>query len=110
VGFELSLAGSSGADAAAETLEVSPLPDQTREQIRELSQLDLELSFRGARALGEDVEDQRRAVDHLEAKRLREVALLHRRQRIVADHEARACSAARLCELVLLATSHDPCG
>ena len=31
VGFELSLAGSSGADAAAETLEVSPLPDQTRE-------------------------------------------------------------------------------
>src|SRR3989442_745601 len=31
IGFELSLAGSSGADAAAETLEVSPLPDQTRE-------------------------------------------------------------------------------
>ena len=69
VGLELGLARSPRADAAAQPLEVLPLPDQPRQQVRELRQLDLELALRGARALGEDVEDERGAVDHLDAER-----------------------------------------
>src|SRR5262249_33681832 len=63
VGFELRFAGTSRPDAAAEALEVSPLPDQARKQIGELGELDLELALGGARPLGEDVEDQRGTVD-----------------------------------------------
>ena len=78
VGLELSLTGSAGADAAAEALEVGPLADQPRQEICELRQLDLELALARARALGEDVEDQRRPVDDLDAERLRDVPLLDR--------------------------------
>ena len=78
VGLELRLARSPRADAAAQPLEVGPLPDQPRQQVRELRQLDLQLALRRARALGEDVEDERGAIDHLDAERLGEVALLDR--------------------------------
>ena len=76
VRLELRLAWPAGADAAAEPLEVGPLPDQPRQEVRELGQLDLQLALRGARPLGEDVEDERGAIDHLDAERLGEVALL----------------------------------
>ena len=87
VRFELGLARPPRADAAAEPLEVRPLPDEPRQQIRELRQLDLQLALARARALGEDVEDQRRPVDDLQAERLGHVALLARRERVVADDE-----------------------
>ena len=60
-----------------------PLPHEAREEVGELGQLDLELALHGARALGEDVEDERGAVDDLEAERAAEVALLDGRERIV---------------------------
>src|SRR5438132_1504531 len=87
VRFELGLARPPSADAATEPLEVRPLPDEPRQQIRELRQLDLQLALARARALGEDVEDQRRPVDDLQAERLGDVALLARRERVVADDE-----------------------
>ena len=68
VGLELRLAGAPRADAAAQALEVLPLPDEARQQVGELGQLDLELALHGARALGEDVEDERGAVDDLAAR------------------------------------------
>src|SRR4030095_3361384 len=84
---ELRLARAPSADAAAQTLEVGPLPDQSRQEIRELRQLDLQLALGRARALGEDVEDQRRPVDDLDAERLGGVALLARRELIVGDEQ-----------------------
>ena len=52
VRLELGLAGSPGPDAAAQPLEVLPLPDQPRQQIRELGQLDLELALHGRARAG----------------------------------------------------------
>ena len=37
--------------------------DEARQHVAELRQLDLNLTFGGLRALGEDVEDELRAVD-----------------------------------------------
>ena len=82
---------------------MTPLPDQPRQQIRELRQLDLELAFAGPRALREDVEDQGRPVDDLDADGLGDVALLDRRQRIVGDEEVRALRLRQRADLLDLA-------
>src|SRR5262249_40409523 len=103
VGFELGLAGTSGADAAAQALEMLPLAHEARQEVGELGQLDLQLALHGARTLGEDVEDERGAVDDLEAERAAEVALLHGRERIVGDHEIGALTLRGRLELVHLA-------
>ena len=84
--------GPSGADpavdpAGAEALEVRPQAPHPREVVLELRQLDLELALGGVRVGGEDVEDDRRAVDHRDAERRLEVALLARRELVVAGDE-----------------------
>ena len=93
VGLDLGLARAPGADAAgrarAEPLEVGPQPAHAREVVLELRQLDLELALGRVRVVGEDVEDDRRAVDHRHAERLLEVALLARQQLVVAGDEVR---------------------
>ncbi len=90
VGLELGLPGAAGADAAAETGELQALADEAREQPCQLRDLDLEPSFAGAGALGEDVEDQVRAVEHLGAEGLGEIALLSRGQFVLEQGEVRA--------------------
>src|SRR5262249_58209342 len=64
VGLELRLARAPRTDAAAEALEMLPLADEPWQQICELRELDLQLALRAPCALGEDVEDERGAVDH----------------------------------------------
>ena len=86
VGLELGLARAAGADAAAESLEVLPHSPHPGKVVLELSELDLELSLGGARMLGEDVEDELRAIDHPELERVLEPALLAGIQ-VVVDHE-----------------------
>ena len=92
VGLDLGLARSAGADAAvhasrAQPLEVGPEPAHAREVVLELGELDLELALGRAGVVGEDVEDDRRAVDHRHVELLLEVALLARQQLVVAGHE-----------------------
>ena len=65
IGFELGLAGPSRADAAAEPRERGTGPDQPRQQVLELRELDLQLPLAGAGPAREDVEDQLRAIDDL---------------------------------------------
>ena len=65
IGLELGLAGAAGADAAAEPRQLGADADQARQQVLQLRQLDLQLAFAGARAAGEDVENQLRAIDDL---------------------------------------------
>src|SRR3954469_5607621 len=62
VRLELRLAGTACPDAAAEALEMLPHAAHPRQVVLELRQLDLQLAFGARRMLGEDVEDELRAV------------------------------------------------
>src|SRR5256714_15649145 len=73
VGLDLRLARSARPDPAAESLEVGPQAAHAREVVLELRELDLELALGRVRVVGEDVEDDRRAVDHRHAGLLLEV-------------------------------------
>src|SRR3954470_24891036 len=94
VGLELGLAGAAGADAAlaaagAEALEVRPQAAHAGEVVLELGELDLELALRALRVPGEDVEDDRGAVDDRHPELLLEVAPLARRELVVDRDEVR---------------------
>ena len=64
VGFELRFAGTAQADTALLPLEVGPAAHQSRRQVLQLRELDLQLAFEAARALREDVENQSGAIEH----------------------------------------------
>ncbi len=92
VGLDLGLARAPGADAAvhaacAEALEVGPQPPHAGHVVFELGQLDLQLALGRVGVVGEDVEDHRGAVDHRHAERRLQVALLPRRQLVVAGDQ-----------------------
>ncbi len=80
VDFELRFAHSPHeAPAAALPLQVRPAAHQPRRRVLELREFHLELALVTLGALGEDVEDQTRAVDDRTAERLLEIALLRGR-------------------------------
>ena len=94
IGLDLGLAGAAGADSAVdpagpESLQVRPQPPHPGQVVLELGELDLELALGRMRVRGEDVEDDRGAVDHRHPERVLEVALLPRRELVVARHEVR---------------------
>ena len=70
-----------------EALEVGPQAAHPREVVLELGELDLELALGGVGVGGEDVEDDRRAIDHRHAERRLQVALLAGRELVVAGDE-----------------------
>jgi hypothetical protein len=93
VGLELRLAVAARPDspthcpqASPEPLEVLPHPSHAREVVLELGELDLELALGATGMLGEDVEDQLRAVDDARRECILEVALLARVE-LVVDEE-----------------------
>ena len=91
VGFDLGFAGTAEeAEAAALAFQVGPASDQARALIGQMRELDLQPAFPRVRALAEDFQDQRRAVEHLGRPGLFQIALLHRRERRVDDARLRA--------------------
>ena len=60
---------------------------QARQPVAQLRELDLHRAFLARRVLGEDVEDQRDAVDDVDLEQLLEVALLRGRELVVEDHD-----------------------
>ena len=93
VGLDLGLTGATATDAAAAGAdpatglagEVATPAAQPLHQVLQLGQLDLRLALLGLRVLGEDVEDQRGAVDDLDLDPVLEVAQLAGRELAVAD-------------------------
>ena len=66
---------------------MGPQPAHAGQVVLELGQLDLELALGRVGVVGEDVEDHRGAVDHRHAERRLEVALLARRELVVAGDQ-----------------------
>src|SRR5260370_16931870 len=62
-----------------------PLACETRLEIAELRDFDLQLTFQRARALREDIENELAAIDYPELEFLLEIARLRGRQRVVKD-------------------------
>ena len=93
VGLQLGLTGTAQTHAAVRaTGPATGLPGQRRapaaqprEEVVELGELDLRLALLGPGVLGEDVQDQRGAVDHLDLEPLLQVAQLAGRELAVAD-------------------------
>ena len=94
VDLELGLADAAGPDAAGLPRQVPPAPRQARQQVAELGELDLGLGLAAARPLGEDVEDHRGPVEHLDVSRQRplEVADLGSGQILVEHHRVDSLS------------------
>ena len=108
VGLDLGLARAARADAAdaaagAETLEVRPQAAHAGHVVFELGELDLHLALGGVGVGGEDVEDQRGAVEHRDVQRGLQVALLARRELVVGDDHVRVVLFEQGLELVHLA-------
>ena len=76
VGFELGLARSAGANAAAELRHLRAAPGQPRQHVLKLRQFHLELAFTGARVAGKDVENQLGAIDHAAVELALQIAQL----------------------------------
>ena len=86
VRLELGLARAARADAAAEARERGARSGEPRQQVLELRQLDLPLSFPRTCTAREDVEDQLRAIEDLALQLVLEMTQLGGRELVVADH------------------------
>jgi hypothetical protein len=82
---------------------VRPQPAQAGHVVLELRELDLQLALGGARVASEDVEDHGGPVDDRHAELLLEVALLARRELVVADDDVRVGVLSGLLDLLELA-------
>ena len=85
--FELRFAGAARADAAAETGKLRALTGKTRKAIFHLCKLDLQFALGRLRVLGENIENQRGAIDHANAERVFKIALLRAGKLVVKDCE-----------------------
>jgi hypothetical protein len=108
VGFELRFARPAQADGTtALAVEMGPAAHQARRHVAQLRQLHLQLAFVRARALRKDVEDQPGAIHHAARQRLLQVALLHRAQAVVDQHQVGAGGFAQVARFLQLAAADE---
>ena len=74
--FDFLLARAAHTDTAALLFEVRPHAGEAREQVLVLRELHLRLGVGGLRVLGENVEDEMRAVHHLAVHQSLDITLL----------------------------------
>ena len=87
IDLELGLARTAGADARTLLAQLETAAAQARQPVAQLRELDLHRALLARRVLGEDVEDQRDAIDDVDREQLLEVALLRGRELVVEDHD-----------------------
>ena len=90
VALELRLARTAGVDAATEARKLASDAGQTRQPVLQLGQLDLQPALVALGVFGEDVEDDRAAIDDSDVEPLLEILLLRRRELVVRHHEVEA--------------------
>jgi hypothetical protein len=87
VGFELGFARAAQADAALLPLQVGPAANQSRRQMFELSQFDLQLALRTLRSLRKDIENQTGAVDDATLHQALQVTFLSGAQLVIENDQ-----------------------
>ena len=103
--LQLRFPRATGADATAESRQMGPLAGQTRAQIFELGQFNLQFSRLTLGALGKDIENELTAIDDFQLQRAFKVTLLGGRQIIIKDHNIGLCCRAEIPNLCNLAGS-----
>src|SRR5262249_43033863 len=90
VSFDLGFARTSKEPGtAALAFQVGPRTHKAAALVIEMRKLDLQRAFLGARPLAEDLEDKASTVENLGVQHLLEIALLHRRERMIDDDKLR---------------------
>jgi len=89
---------------------MGPAPDQTRRQVLQARQFDLQLAFMAARALGKNLENQQGAVVDRQAEHPLQIALLGRAQGLVKQDFAGAGLQRKHLDLVGLAAANEQRG
>jgi hypothetical protein len=90
--LELGLARTApNANPAPLPLQMGPALDQSSREVLKPRQLNLELAFMAARPLGEDIENQFRAIKYRAVPQAAQVALLDRRELLIEDCQGSAC-------------------
>src|SRR3954471_5188084 len=105
VSFKLSLTRPAGADATAQLRHLNTPPSESRQHVFQLRQFDLQLSFAGSSVLGEDVEDELRAVDHSDIDYFFDIALLRGGEVVVKQNQIGRHGGYRCCNLRQLPAS-----
>ena len=103
VGLELGFTRATQADTAFLPLKVGPAAHQTRGQVLELSQFDLQLALVTLGPQGEDIENQCSTVDDAATEHALKVALLAGRQIMVEDDQVRLAVAQGIANFLCLA-------
>ena len=83
--FELRFARPARANSARLPRKVRPHSRQTREQILQLREFDLQPPFPTARALRKDVENELRAIQHFARKKIFQIAALRGRKLVIEN-------------------------
>ena len=112
VGLKLRFAGALRADGALArrarlALQVRPHTDQARQQVLILRKLDLKPALFCLRPLGEDIENEAAAIEHLHAELFAQNAHLRGREVIVEDDHCRLLRLYQLADLVHLALADE---
>jgi hypothetical protein len=84
--FQLRFARTSRPDSAAQPRQGGSHPDQARQEVLQLGELDLQLSFLRPRPPGKNVENQLRPVDYFPVNRILDLSQLCGCQLIVEYH------------------------
>lgn len=110
VGFQLSFTFTTAhPNSALLSRQVAPKACQSRQQVLQLGQFDLEFAFFGPGALGENIEDQRSPIEDFAIKNPLQIAALGGRKLIVENDRIHICPATMLGKFIRFALANE-CG